>query len=456
MSSLSSSIGVELIMLGMMLIPLIIAVVFIVTKKRHPMIPTIEFYAPDDLNPAEVGYIIDEKINEHDVIALLYYWASHKHIAIEMGERKGQFTLTRLNKLDDHHTEYEKRFFSKIWTRSYLGLDYNLDDPNVVPEKTNSAELADHFKHFAKEVFRQLNTMFTKSDRRLTVKSRDTASSIVPTLACWMAMLLPSMHLIHSMGIGNYFSAAASSLAAVVVALLASRVGALLLLVPFVPSPFALLPSIIPYTMFSACMLFSEYNLNRYGYFDSSDPYTLLLGDRNTYGKASAIKDFTTLVRSGEIDMKPLLLPALAALLFILVHTAFHRARGKKRLKPSSSVFGNVFGLLLGAIACTAYTMSFAHSSISMWAAAPFALLLVLVLALSPIIRNYSEYGAYIIPRCEGFRQFLDSAEKERLEMLLDENPDYYYDVLPYAHALNVSDKWKDKFDGLDVRFSGS
>ena len=203
-------------------------------------------------------------------------------------------------------------------------------------------------------------------------------------------------------------------------------------------------------------MLFSEYNLNRYGYFDSSDPYTLLLGDRNTYGKASAIKDFTTLVRSGEIDMKPLLLPALAALLFILVHTAFHRARGKKRLKPSSSVFGNVFGLLLGAIACTAYTMSFAHSSISMWAAALFALLLVLVLALSPIIRNYSEYGAYIIPRCEGFRQFLDSAEKERLEMLLDENPDYYYDVLPYAHALNVSDKWKDKFDGLDVRFSGS
>ena len=33
--------------------------------------------------------------------------------------------------------------------------------------------------------------------------------------------------------------------------------------------------------------------------------------------------------------------------------------------------------------------------------------------------------------------------------MLLDENPEYYYDILPYAQVLGVSKQWENKFAGL-------
>ena len=33
--------------------------------------------------------------------------------------------------------------------------------------------------------------------------------------------------------------------------------------------------------------------------------------------------------------------------------------------------------------------------------------------------------------------------------MLVDENPNYFFDILPYAIVLNVTDKWSDKFNDL-------
>ena len=66
-----------------------------------------------------------------------------------------------------------------------------------------------------------------------------------------------------------------------------------------------------------------------------------------------------------------------------------------------------------------------------------------------PFIARLSDYGVYTRGLCLGFKMFLVAAEKERFEMLLEENPDYYYDVLPYAQVLGVSKIWQSKFDRL-------
>jgi len=50
-----------------------------------------------------------------------------------------------------------------------------------------------------------------------------------------------------------------------------------------------------------------------------------------------------------------------------------------------------------------------------------------------------------------GFKHFLEVAEKNELEMLLSENPQYYYDILPYANVLGVSDIWSDKFKDMTL-----
>ena len=56
-----------------------------------------------------------------------------------------------------------------------------------------------------------------------------------------------------------------------------------------------------------------------------------------------------------------------------------------------------------------------------------------------------------ILEKILGFRRFLETAEKERLEALLEENPNYFYNILPYAQVLNITDKWANKFQGIEV-----
>ena len=41
-----------------------------------------------------------------------------------------------------------------------------------------------------------------------------------------------------------------------------------------------------------------------------------------------------------------------------------------------------------------------------------------------------------------GFRNYLMTAEKNQLDVLVEENPNYFYDILPYTYVLNISDKW--------------
>ena len=50
-----------------------------------------------------------------------------------------------------------------------------------------------------------------------------------------------------------------------------------------------------------------------------------------------------------------------------------------------------------------------------------------------------------------GFRNFILYTEKDKIAVMLEENPELYYHILPYAQVLGVTDEWTDKFDGLDV-----
>lgn len=57
-----------------------------------------------------------------------------------------------------------------------------------------------------------------------------------------------------------------------------------------------------------------------------------------------------------------------------------------------------------------------------------------------------------MLQKIEGFKLFLETAEKEKLETLVEDNPQYFYDILPYAYALGVSDKWTKKFESITMR----
>ena len=62
-----------------------------------------------------------------------------------------------------------------------------------------------------------------------------------------------------------------------------------------------------------------------------------------------------------------------------------------------------------------------------------------------------TEYGELISARVKGFRHFLETVEKPRLEALVAENPNYFYDILPYTYAMNISKKWIKKFENIPI-----
>ena len=73
-------------------------------------------------------------------------------------------------------------------------------------------------------------------------------------------------------------------------------------------------------------------------------------------------------------------------------------------------------------------------------------------MAMSSFIPRRTDYGREILEQIIGFRNFVEVAEKDRLEALLEEDPEYFYNTLPYAHVLGVTKKWADKFDGITMQ----
>lgn len=79
---------------------------------------------------------------------------------------------------------------------------------------------------------------------------------------------------------------------------------------------------------------------------------------------------------------------------------------------------------------------------------------LVMALVVCFFVRYMSKrtpYGNEMYGRVKGFRNFLVSAEKDKLEALVNDDPTYFYSILPFTYVLGVSDKWIKKFEGMTL-----
>ena len=57
-----------------------------------------------------------------------------------------------------------------------------------------------------------------------------------------------------------------------------------------------------------------------------------------------------------------------------------------------------------------------------------------------------------MLGKIRGFKNFLETAEKERLESMVMQDPTYFYNILPYTYVLGVSDKWIKKFESISLQ----
>lgn len=63
-----------------------------------------------------------------------------------------------------------------------------------------------------------------------------------------------------------------------------------------------------------------------------------------------------------------------------------------------------------------------------------------------------TEYRQQMMSKLLGFREFIEIAEKPQLQALVDEMPEYFYDVLPYAMVFGLTDKWHKQFKDINMK----
>nr|MCR4804932.1 DUF2207 domain-containing protein [Clostridia bacterium] len=62
-----------------------------------------------------------------------------------------------------------------------------------------------------------------------------------------------------------------------------------------------------------------------------------------------------------------------------------------------------------------------------------------------------TKFRTQILGQIKGFREFIQKAELDKINRLVEQDPDYFYNILPYAYVFGLTDKWAKNFDKLAV-----
>lgn len=303
---------------------------------RDPrVVKTVEFYPPEEISPAEVGYIVDGIVDPKDLISLVIYFAEKGLLTIQELE-DDEFLLIKNMEISNAYKSYESSFFN--------GLFYQRDSVTLselkgtfYPTYQNSSALLRNYykKNKATRIF--------------------THSSLGARALGILLMMLP--------------------------------VFAVILLGPIyamLPSEYSILG--IPITVLTA------------------GGYALAIYAHDKRDATSMLKFKATFI--GGIIMMGIGLLMLAGF----------------------SIF--FIGLTIGALALVSSVISFSFTM---------------------KMKQRTKKSAELLGKILGFKEFIRTAELDRIKKLCDENPEYFYNVLPYAYVLGLNEKWAKKFEGIEI-----
>ena len=142
----------------------------------------------------------------------------------------------------------------------------------------------------------------------------------------------------------------------------------------------------------------------------------------------------------------------LALVTFFALSMVMYAQDRKQTMSKTSLVLSYIIGLAI-VLALTIVSAIFLTDSYS----TPTYNAIVVPLILSPLIFFALKLDTRVegpekeVGRVLGLRQFILVAEKDRLKAMSDENPQLFYDVLPYAYVLGLGGIWVDKFKEIEI-----
>ncbi len=75
----------------------------------------------------------------------------------------------------------------------------------------------------------------------------------------------------------------------------------------------------------------------------------------------------------------------------------------------------------------------------------------IFMLYLGAKVLSRTQFSNDRLGKIIGLKNFILVTEKDKMEMLVKDNPKSFYDILPYAYVLNVTDVYCEKFEDIDL-----
>ena len=105
-------------------------------------------------------------------------------------------------------------------------------------------------------------------------------------------------------------------------------------------------------------------------------------------------------------------------------------------------------GVLAGAIGFFALVDDWQQK---LWLGIAFIASGIIMILFGLFMTKKTKKGTLLYQKLLGFKEFIKSVEKDRLQEFLKQDENYFDKVLPYAIVFDMADKWKDKLKGLEV-----
>jgi uncharacterized membrane protein YgcG len=318
-------------------------IMWLLLGRDSRVYPTVEFYAPDGMTPAEAGYVIDGCVDDKDVIALLLYWADKGNLRIDEPE-KGNLILTKLRDLPEDAKNFERIMFGRLFQLGDMVSVSSLKQSFYTTMEQTKTSVKNYFESS------KARRVFTQSSKRAR-----SVMAVVTMLPIAVVMFKLSYDFLDKLA----WAAGLAVAAGWVISL----------------------------------------------------PVMKLAGVFEHWRSTPAGKRFGSFL--------------LYSLLLIVVFAVY--------LFVVPLVMETAYGLADEVLYATAASA-------------------VVMMALTVIMRKRTDKGNEWYGKLLGFKNFIEKAEKERILLLVEQNPSYFYNVLPYAYVLGVTDKWAKKFEGIGVQ----
>ncbi len=303
-------------------------VMWLVFGKNEKIIETVEFYPPDDITPAELGFAIDENLEDDEMMSTVFYIADKGYITIEQQGR--HFIFKKVKDMAGGIPEHIRIFFNGMFAKK---------------DEFNTKKVPSSFRSsFDKAVTEAMKSYNNKYGEVFTLESD------VAQLGCLILLIINMI--VFCIALDGHFD--------------------------------GIYLAVFPGGISVAGMLWAWRGIN-------------------------------------NIRVK--------------------RVPGIIKIAGGSLLF--LSQLIVLRVVFSYYPMGLPFFA--------FYASLIVIFVFSMFMRKRSKQSMEFMGKAMGFANFIKTAEYDRIKELSDEDPQYFYHILPYAVVLGQGAQWSKRFERINI-----